>query len=554
MLSVPPVRRRVEMKMKTGKKNFLILLAAAAMFLLLPLAVSAESLSEKEGGNRPSDPDFATISGRSSLTFAGSYHPNDGDGDETPWNSQYALFDTDCLRLDVKTTGVLCVHVRIDSVPSLFCPQYVITYLKESSEPFDDKSWMNSLQIGSDGKSMHFYTQRNGAGYGRFETFLEPGEYDLYSKCFGFASTYQYDIQFLPHAQSAPGTTLFQKPGAEYTLGQIFSGAVNNGYRVFTQDGTPYQNFRDTCEHYVHFTVEGEGDYTIDLWANNNATVEIEETGEYVENWRTVSATPLTAVSDTYVTGIDIGKLQTFDYRSKKVHLPAGTYTARIYGMEHYVCTAQYTLTCYRFSISRAADDSLRKTQTITTGKTSYSKAYGSKAFFLKAKTSGDGKLTFSSGNTKVAKVSPAGKVTVKNPGETVITIKASETPSCKAAVLEVKVSVKPGTPSGLQVKSSSKKKVSVSWKKTAKATGYQVQYTSAWILNPNWDGKNPDDLFKPDFGASGAKTASVKSLSKKIGGLTSGAACYVRVRAYYKSGSTSAYSGWSKAVKAAVK
>ncbi len=539
--------------MKTGKKNFLILLAAAAMFLLIPLAVSAESFSEKEGGNRPSDPDRVTIGGAGELTFTGSYHPDEKDGDDNPWNSQYALFDTDCLRLDIKTAGVLCVHIRIDSVPSFFCPQQVMTYLKEASEPFDDKSWMNSLPIGSDGDATHFYAQRDGAGYGRFETFLEPGTYDLYSKCSGFASTYQYDIRFLPHAQSAPGSTLFRKPGASYTLGQTFSGAVNNGYRVLNLT-TPFQNFRDTCEHYVHFTVPEEWDYTIDLWANNNAALSLEGTGEYVSIWHTVSPTPSAAVSNSYVTGVDIGRLQTFEHASKKIHLRAGSYTARIYGTEQYAGAAQYALTCYRFSISKAADNSLRKEQTITTGASSYNKLYGSKAFSLKAKTSGDGKLTYQSSNTKVVKVSASGKVALKAPGKAVITVRASATPSCKAAVLKVAVTVRPGTPSGFTAKSASKKTISASWKKVAKATGYQVQYTSSLTLNMSWDGKNPDDLFQPAFGLPGTKTLAVKSLSRKISGLVSKKTYYVRVRAYYKSGSTKVYGSWSGERKVTVK
>ena len=68
----------------------------------------------------------------------------------------------------------------------------------------------------------------------------------------------------------------------------------------------------------------------------------------------------------------------------------------------------------------------LKAPQTVTVPKTSYTKTAVSAAFGLGAKTSGDGVLKYSSGNTKAATVSANGKVTPKAPGTAKITIYAA--------------------------------------------------------------------------------------------------------------------------------
>ena len=81
------------------------------------------------------------------------------------------------------------------------------------------------------------------------------------------------------------------------------------------------------------------------------------------------------------------------------------------------------------------------------------------------------------------------------------------------------------------------------------------MQYTSATTFNiMGWDGKSPDSLIAPAFGASGTKTITLKALNRKISKLVSKKTYYVRVRAYCKSGGKKVYSDWSKAVKIKVK
>ena len=81
--------------------------------------------------------------------------------------------------------------------------------------------------------------------------------------------------------------------------------------------------------------------------------------------------------------------------------------------------------------------------QTITTAKERYTKKYAKNhTIALGAKTSGDGKLTYKSNNTKVVTVSAKGVCTMKGVGEAEITITAPKTKNCKKAVLTVPVTV----------------------------------------------------------------------------------------------------------------
>lgn len=88
----------------------------------------------------------------------------------------------------------------------------------------------------------------------------------------------------------------------------------------------------------------------------------------------------------------------------------------------------------------------IKDTQSIT-GTSSYTKAYGSGSFTLNAKLSrGDGKLTYSSSNTKIAKVSSTGKVTLTGTGTVKITVKAAETDHYLSAQKIITIKVGKGT------------------------------------------------------------------------------------------------------------
>lgn len=149
----------------------------------------------------------------------------------------------------------------------------------------------------------------------------------------------------------------------------------------------------------------------------------------------------------------------------------------------------------------------------------SFQKTYGSKAFPLKAKrASGNGRLSYSTSDKKVATVSKNGKVTLKGTGIATITIKAAATKNYKAASTQVKVTVKPAKVAVTSLKTMKGKKLSVKWKKAPNATGYEIQYST-------------DKKFKK--GVKQIKIAKGKATSCTLKKLKDNKKYYVRIRAY---------------------
>lgn len=171
--------------------------------------------------------------------------------------------------------------------------------------------------------------------------------------------------------------------------------------------------------------------------------------------------------------------------------------------------------------------------------KKSIRKAYGSKPFSLSVgHKAGDGEIIYSSSDKNVATVSQKGVVTVKGTGRATITVTAKETAAYRKETVKITIEITPKKQKA-SVKALKGKKLSVKWKKDAKATGYQVQYST-------------DRKFK-----KGVKTVTIKkkgTASKIISKLKKGKAYYARVRSYksIKDGGKSKplYGAWSKAVK----
>lgn len=118
------------------------------------------------------------------------------------------------------------------------------------------------------------------------------------------------------------------------------------------------------------------------------------------------------------------------------------------------------------------------KNQTIA-GTSSYVKAYGSKPFALNVKTTGNGKLSYSSSNSSVATVSSTGMVTLKGTGRATITVKAAATSQYKAATKKITVTVTPKKQSLAAISKKVKGSLKIQWKKDTKASGYQVVYAT---------------------------------------------------------------------------
>ncbi len=179
-----------------------------------------------------------------------------------------------------------------------------------------------------------------------------------------------------------------------------------------------------------------------------------------------------------------------------------------------------------------------KKKQKITTSASVYTKAYGSKAFSLGASASGGAKLTYKSANTKIAKVSGSGKVTVKKYGTVKITITAGATKDYESAKKTVAINVVPKAVTLKSVKSPSQRRIEISWKKNKDASGYNL-YLSKRKDFKKWTVERSLKKNKASWFATNCKS--------KI-------TYYVKIRAYKKIGKTKYYGEWSKVKKVKIK
>ena len=177
----------------------------------------------------------------------------------------------------------------------------------------------------------------------------------------------------------------------------------------------------------------------------------------------------------------------------------------------------------------------VKKAQTITAR--SYTKTYGNKAFNLNAKANGGGKLTYRSSNSKVAAVSSSGRVTLKAPGRATITISAAATGAYNAAKKNITITVKPKKVIGTKAKTG-KRKMTVSWKRDKKATGYRITYAR--------NKKFTKGKKNVTIGKNKTTKRTIKKLKKQT--------YYVKVRAFKKVGKTKIYGSYSKARKCRVR
>lgn len=197
----------------------------------------------------------------------------------------------------------------------------------------------------------------------------------------------------------------------------------------------------------------------------------------------------------------------------------AGTYNVIITFKANYIGKVTKS-----FTINKAS-------QTLSAA--NHTKVYGNAAFFTGVRqTKGNGKLSFTSSNPKVATVSSTGKITITGIGRTTITITAAATTNYNKATKAITVTVNPKATFISGIKNSDSRKMSISWNKNGTVTGYQVQYAT-------------NDSF------SGAKTLTISknsTLSTSVSNLPKGNTYYVRVRTYKKVYSTTYYSSWSAA------
>ena len=177
---------------------------------------------------------------------------------------------------------------------------------------------------------------------------------------------------------------------------------------------------------------------------------------------------------------------------------------------------------------------SKRKKQKITKVSSTYKKSVG-QSFTLKPKAKG--KITYKTGNKKVATVNSKGKVTVKGTGKATITVTAKATSTYSKCVKKITVYGVPKKPE-MKKLTAGKKKFTVQWKKDKKADGYQVQYST-------------DKKFKKNVKSVNVSKKSTKATVKK---LKKGKTYRVRMRSYKKINGKKYCSGWGKVKSVKVK
>ncbi len=143
-------------------------------------------------------------------------------------------------------------------------------------------------------------------------------------------------------------------------------------------------------------------------------------------------------------------------------------------------------------------------------------------------------KVTWTSSNNKVATVSSSGKVTAKAYGTT--TIKAKFVSGKKTKTLSCKVTVGPSKVKGLKVKGA-KKKITVSWKKSSGAAGYEISYSTS-----------PDGKYKKLGTVKSGSTTKFTKKKMKPG------TYYVKVRPYMTQSGNVLYGSYTAAKQVVVK
>ena len=174
---------------------------------------------------------------------------------------------------------------------------------------------------------------------------------------------------------------------------------------------------------------------------------------------------------------------------------------------------------------------------TITGVKNNYTVKSDSKSFTIKAE--GYGEIKFASSNSKVATIDPkTGKVKVKGPGIVKITVTASGDDEHAAETKVITIKIAPKKAIVKAAKSTEANQLTISWKRDAQVSGYEIQYST-------------DKNFK---NAKSVKVGKNKTTNKSIDNLKSGKKYYIRIRSYKTVGKTKLNGSWSKTDSATTK
>lgn len=185
-------------------------------------------------------------------------------------------------------------------------------------------------------------------------------------------------------------------------------------------------------------------------------------------------------------------------------------------GSAYITVTASDTNNFYE-TVKQVAVEIVQAKPVLNATATKIKKTYGSKAFVPDVRTDSDGKLSYKTGNSKVAVVKN-GKIKIKGYGKTTITITVAETEQYLKASKKVTVTVVPKKATIKKLKPQTGAKIKVTWKKQKTVSGYQIQYAT-------------DKDFKKNV--KKVKVASAQTTSKVLKGLEKQKQYYIKVRAY---------------------
>ena len=209
--------------------------------------------------------------------------------------------------------------------------------------------------------------------------------------------------------------------GIDYTAS--YANNTNVGEATFTMTGIG--NFTGSLS--TTFQIEERDTEIVDLSTDA-------EVSEITSSWY-YDGSPKRPSPTVKVNGMTLTRGDDYEL-SYENNVEIGTATVIVTGVDDY----KGTVTRYFEILDPSAGTVNKEVQTITAS--DVTKTYGNAAFNLGAKTSGDGKLSYTSANTAVASVDSTGKVTIKGAGTAKITITASSTAAYYAASKTITVTV----------------------------------------------------------------------------------------------------------------
>lgn len=318
------------------------------------------------------------------------------------------------------------------------------------------------------------------------------------------------------------------------TASYAYSGAVNTpAVTVTAGDGTVLTKNTDYTVSYFRNVKAGRA-YAIIRGINGYSNAQI-VSFEIGPRDLTSSSVTVSAISDRAYTGKAICPAPTVKYGTTTLtkgtdytlsysgNVNAGTATVTITGKGNCSGTIKKT-----FKI-------LKITPTITTSQSRYAYVRGT-TFSLNARTT-YGKLTFSSSNTAIAKVSSTGTVTTgTTSGIATITITCPETTNTNKATKTVTVGVvaQPGTPYLTKLAKVKTGYFRAYWRQVPYAHGYLVKYSK-------YSNFRVGGYYRVTSGSITAATVYDKF---------SGDYCYVKVKTYKKINGLYVYSKYSNSRK----